>query len=158
MHFGFVAMVGGRTRNRISARLCKPALNRFVGFIRRPGLGNENIRVDPAHAGTGTASRAKNSSNPASRCQSEVSRGGYTSEELIIQAPGRRRLRPIVMTALAAVAGMMPLALAIGAGSQIAAASRNRCDRRNSDSMALSLIITPAMQNSLTFIRTAEIR
>ncbi|PYR65584.1 MAG: hypothetical protein DMF88_19330, partial [Acidobacteria bacterium] len=39
-------------------------------------------------------------------------------EEAIVQA-GRRRLRPIVMTAMAAVAGMLPLALAIGAGSQM---------------------------------------
>ena len=43
---------------------------------------------------------------------------GFSAEEAIIQA-GRRRLRPIVMTALAAVAGMLPLALALGAGSQM---------------------------------------
>ena len=42
---------------------------------------------------------------------------GFLAEESIFQA-GRRRLRPITMTAIAAVAGMLPLALAIGAGSQ----------------------------------------
>jgi Cu/Ag efflux pump CusA len=31
----------------------------------------------------------------------------------------QRRLRPIVMTALAAVCGMLPLAFALGAGSQM---------------------------------------
>jgi multidrug efflux pump subunit AcrB len=42
---------------------------------------------------------------------------GIPAEEAMIH-PGRR-LRPIVMSALAAVAGMLPLALAIGAGSQM---------------------------------------
>ena len=41
---------------------------------------------------------------------------GFSKEEALIQA-GRRRLRPIVMTAMAAVAGMLPLSLAWGAGS-----------------------------------------
>ena len=36
----------------------------------------------------------------------------------MIQA-ARRRLRPIVMTALAAMTGMLPLALALGSGSQM---------------------------------------
>ncbi|HVA01572.1 MAG TPA: efflux RND transporter permease subunit [Terriglobia bacterium] len=43
---------------------------------------------------------------------------GFRAREAIIQA-GRRRLRPIVMTALAAALGFLPLALAIGAGSQM---------------------------------------
>jgi multidrug efflux pump subunit AcrB len=43
---------------------------------------------------------------------------GFSAEEAAVQA-GRRRLRPIVMTALAAVTGMLPLALALGADSQM---------------------------------------
>jgi len=43
---------------------------------------------------------------------------GIPAEESMIRA-GERRLRPIMMTALATVAGMFPLALAIGAGSQM---------------------------------------
>src|SRR5207253_6781564 len=43
---------------------------------------------------------------------------GMSSEDSMLQA-ARRRLRPIVMTALATVAGMLPLAFAIGAGSQM---------------------------------------
>ncbi|MBV8475604.1 MAG: efflux RND transporter permease subunit, partial [Acidobacteria bacterium] len=41
---------------------------------------------------------------------------GLSIEDAMLQA-SRRRLRPIVMTALATIAGMLPLAFAIGAGS-----------------------------------------
>ena len=43
---------------------------------------------------------------------------GLSSEEAMMQA-GRRRLRPIAMTALATIAGMLPLAFAMGSGSQM---------------------------------------
>jgi multidrug efflux pump subunit AcrB len=80
---------------------------------------------------------------------------GYTAEEAIIQA-GRRRLRPIVMTAMAAVAGMMPLALALGAGSQMLQPLAIAVIGGILISMALSLIITPAMQYFLTRVHPSE--
>ena len=43
---------------------------------------------------------------------------GIPAEQSMLDA-GERRLRPIMMTALATVAGMIPLALAWGAGSQM---------------------------------------
>ncbi len=67
---------------------------------------------------------------------------GFTPEDALVQA-GRRRLRPIAMTALATIAGMLPLALAIGSGSQmlqplaIAVIGGLLC------SIVLSLILTP---------------
>jgi len=70
---------------------------------------------------------------------------GIPAEEAMIQA-GRRRLRPIVMTALAAVAGMLPLALAIGAGSQMLQPLAIAVIGGILISMVLSLIITPAIQ------------
>jgi multidrug efflux pump subunit AcrB len=70
---------------------------------------------------------------------------GMPPDEAIIQA-GRRRLRPIVMTALAAVAGMLPLALALGAGSQMLQPLAIAVIGGILISMVLSLIITPAMQ------------
>jgi multidrug efflux pump subunit AcrB len=74
---------------------------------------------------------------------------GFSAEEAMIQA-GRRRLRPIVMTAMAAVAGMIPLSLAWGAGSQMLQPLAIAVIGGILISMVLSLIITPAMQFYLT--------
>src|SRR5215510_5204484 len=74
---------------------------------------------------------------------------GIPAEEAMIHA-GRRRLRPIVMTALAAVAGMLPLALAVGAGSQMLQPLAIAVIGGILVSMVLSLIITPAIQYYLT--------
>jgi CzcA family heavy metal efflux pump len=64
--------------------------------------------------------------------------------ESVVQA-GRRRLRPILMTALATVAGMLPLALAWGAGSQMLQPLAIAVIGGIIISMVLSLIITPAV-------------
>jgi multidrug efflux pump subunit AcrB len=69
---------------------------------------------------------------------------GLSAEKAILQA-GRRRLRPIVMTALATVAGMLPLAFAIGAGSQMLQPLAIAVIGGVLISMVLSLIITPAV-------------
>ncbi|HEX6467155.1 MAG TPA: efflux RND transporter permease subunit, partial [Terriglobales bacterium] len=69
--------------------------------------------------------------------------------EAMIQA-GRRRLRPIVMTALAAIAGMFPLALALGAGSQMLQPLAISVIGGILISMALSLVLTPAVHFYLT--------
>jgi multidrug efflux pump subunit AcrB len=69
---------------------------------------------------------------------------GVSAEEAMLQA-SRRRLRPIVMTALATVAGMLPLALALGAGSQMLQPLAIAVIGGISISMVLSLIITPAV-------------
>src|SRR5438552_2897560 len=74
---------------------------------------------------------------------------GLSPEEAVIQA-GRRRLRPIVMTALAAVAGMIPLALALGAGSQMLQPLAIAVIGGILISMVLSLIMTPAIEFYLT--------
>ena len=69
---------------------------------------------------------------------------GLSSHDAMLQA-SRRRLRPIVMTALAAVAGMLPLAFAIGAGSQMLQPLAISVIGGILISMVLSLIITPAV-------------
>jgi multidrug efflux pump subunit AcrB len=74
---------------------------------------------------------------------------GFSPEEALIQA-GRRRLRPIVMTAMAAVAGMLPLSLGWGAGSQMLQPLAIAVIGGIIVSMVLSLIITPSIQFYLT--------
>ena len=69
---------------------------------------------------------------------------GFNAEEAMLQA-ARRRLRPIVMTALATVAGMLPLAFAIGSGSQMLQPLAIAVIGGVLISMVLSLIITPAV-------------
>jgi CzcA family heavy metal efflux pump len=70
---------------------------------------------------------------------------GIPAEESMLRA-GERRLRPIMMTALATVAGMIPLALALGAGSQMLQPLAIAVIGGILASMVLSLIVTPAVR------------
>jgi multidrug efflux pump subunit AcrB len=74
---------------------------------------------------------------------------GLSPERAMVLA-GRRRLRPIIMTALAAAAGMFPLALALGAGSQMLQPLAIAVIGGIAISMVLSLIITPAVHYYLS--------
>jgi multidrug efflux pump subunit AcrB len=67
----------------------------------------------------------------------------------------QRRLRPILMTAIAAVCGMLPLAFALGAGSQMLQPLAIAVIGGLLISVALSLIITPAIYYRLTRNRHA---
>jgi multidrug efflux pump subunit AcrB len=74
---------------------------------------------------------------------------GFSREESIFQA-GRRRLRPITMTAIAAVSGMLPLALAIGAGSQMLQPLAIAVIGGLLIAMVLSLFVTPTIYYYMT--------
>ncbi len=69
---------------------------------------------------------------------------GVAAEESMLRA-GERRLRPILMTALATVAGMIPLSLGIGAGSQMLQPLAIAVIGGILASMVLSLVVTPAV-------------
>jgi CzcA family heavy metal efflux pump len=69
---------------------------------------------------------------------------GVPAEESMIRA-GERRLRPIMMTALATVAGMLPLAFGWGAGSQMLQPLAIAVIGGIAASMVLSLVVTPAV-------------
>ena len=79
---------------------------------------------------------------------------GLSAEDSMIRA-GRRRLRPIAMTAVATIAGMLPLAFAIGSGSQMLQPLAIAVVGGLVSSMVLSLIFTPAIHFYLR-PRTAE--
>ncbi len=74
---------------------------------------------------------------------------GMNSRDAMLEA-AQRRLRPIVMTALAAVTGMLPLALALGAGSQMLQPLAIAVIGGVTVSMLLSLVVTPAVYFFLT--------
>ena len=62
----------------------------------------------------------------------------------------QRRLRPILMTALATVSGMIPLALALGAGSQMLQPLAIAVIGGVAVSMLLSLVVTPVAYYLMT--------
>ncbi len=74
---------------------------------------------------------------------------GATAREAMLHA-AQRRLRPIVMTALAAVCGMLPLAFALGAGSQMLQPLAIAVIGGLCISMVLSLVVTPLVYYLLT--------
>lgn len=69
---------------------------------------------------------------------------GFAPRDAMIQA-GRRRLRPIVMTALATIAGMLPLAFSLGAGSKMLQPLAIAVIGGVLISMVLSLVVTPVV-------------
>jgi multidrug efflux pump subunit AcrB len=68
----------------------------------------------------------------------------------------QRRLRPIVMTAIAAVCGMLPLAFALGAGAQMLQPLAIAVIGGLLISVILSLVVTPAIYYGLTKNRHGE--
>jgi CzcA family heavy metal efflux pump len=69
---------------------------------------------------------------------------GYELREAIFHA-GRRRLRPILMTALATIFGMAPLAVGVGSGAQLLQPLAIAVIGGVTVSMFLSLLITPVL-------------
>jgi CzcA family heavy metal efflux pump len=81
--------------------------------------------------------------------------GRDMAREAMLHA-AQRRLRPIVMTAIAAVCGMLPLAFALGAGSQMLQPLAIAVIGGLLISVVLSLIVTPAIYYRLTRKRREE--
>ena len=81
---------------------------------------------------------------------------GVAPREAMLHA-AQRRLRPIVMTAMAAICGMLPLAFALGSGSQMLQPLAIAVIGGLLVSIALSLIVTPVIYYLMTRSRHADI-
>jgi multidrug efflux pump subunit AcrB len=79
----------------------------------------------------------------------KLRKSGMNPREAMLQA-AQRRLRPIVMTAVAAICGMLPLAFALGSGSQMLQPLAIAVTGGILVSVVLSLIVTPVVYHMLT--------
>ncbi len=82
--------------------------------------------------------------------------GGMDARDAMLHAAERRR-RPILMTAIATVCGMFPLALALGAGSQMLQPLAIAVIGGLTISIVLSLVVTPVVYYHLTRKREAPV-
>jgi CzcA family heavy metal efflux pump len=74
---------------------------------------------------------------------------GDTLRQALLRS-GRRRFRPVLMTSLAAMLGMLPLALALGAGSELLQPLAIAVIGGLTMALALSLIVTPTVYAMLS--------
>jgi CzcA family heavy metal efflux pump len=111
---GFVALLVTRTTFNVASRM---GMIMVIGIVAKNGI----LLLDAEH-------RFRDL--------------GFSAKDAMIQA-GRRRLRPIAMTALATVAGMLPLAFGIGAGSEMLKPLAITVIGGLLSSMVLSLVFTP---------------
>jgi CzcA family heavy metal efflux pump len=74
---------------------------------------------------------------------------GHTLRDALLRS-GRRRFRPVLMTSLAAMLGMLPLALALGAGSELLQPLAIAVIGGLTMALALSLIVTPTVYAMLS--------
>jgi HAE1 family hydrophobic/amphiphilic exporter-1 len=84
-------------------------------------------------------------------------REGLGRDEALVKA-GSTRLRPIVMTTLAMIFGMLPLAFAIGAGAEMRAPMARAVIGGLITSTLLTLIVVPVVYTYLDGLRPEAIR
>jgi HAE1 family hydrophobic/amphiphilic exporter-1 len=82
---------------------------------------------------------------------------GVPREEALVRA-GSTRLRPIVMTTLAMIFGMLPLAFAIGAGAEMRAPMARAVIGGLVTSTLLTLVVVPVVYTYLDGLRPEAVR
>lgn len=97
----------------------------LIGFVFLLGLANKNaiLLVD---------------------CINQLRDGGLSQKEAILQA-GPIRLRPIMMTTVSTILGMLPIALGLGAGSELRSPMAVAIAGGLVSSTILSLIVVPVV-------------
>jgi multidrug efflux pump subunit AcrB len=87
----------------------------------------------------------------------ELREEGYTAKAAAIEA-GRIRLRPILMTALAMILGMLPMALSLGSGSEMNAPLGRAVIGGLLGATLMTLFVVPTIYSALTgeFITKAQ--
>jgi HAE1 family hydrophobic/amphiphilic exporter-1 len=79
---------------------------------------------------------------------------GFDREEALMTA-GRKRLRPIIMTTFALIAGMLPVAIGIGEGSEFYRPMATAIIGGTITSTILTLLIIPSFYDSIELTREA---
>ena len=82
---------------------------------------------------------------------------GVDREEALMTA-GRKRLRPIIMTTFALIAGMMPVAIGIGEGSEFYRPMATAIIGGTITSTVLTLLVIPCFYDSIELSREAWAR
>jgi multidrug efflux pump subunit AcrB len=90
---------------------------------------------------------AKNGILMLDAVEENYAKTGDLTEALIIS--GRRRFRPVLMTSLAAILGMLPLALALGSGSELLQPLAIAVIGGLAFALVLSLVVTPVVYSLL---------
>jgi multidrug efflux pump subunit AcrB len=86
---------------------------------------------------------AKNGILMLDAVEDNLAKTGSLTEALFLS--GRRRFRPVLMTSLAAILGMLPLALAIGSGSELLQPLAIAVIGGLLFALVLSLVVTPTV-------------
>jgi len=87
----------------------------------------------------------------------QARRSGLSRTEALVKA-GSTRLRPIVMTTLAMIFGMLPLAFAIGAGAEMRAPMARAVIGGLITSTLLTLVVVPVVYSYLDGLRPESVR
>lgn len=91
---------------------------------------------------------AKNGILMLDAVEEHLEEGDSLQDALVLS--GKRRIRPVLMTSLAAILGMLPLALAIGAGAELLQPLAIAVIGGLAFALLLSLVVTPTVYSLLT--------